>query len=103
MNKKITSLVLATSFLAMAMTMPSCPGQQAMQQQIDAGAAKNAEFAKSIQVLNTQVKTMTEDMTQVKTLLSQVSNTVLAQKTAMEQMDVALKAATAPKPGKKHK
>ena len=38
-----------------------------------------------------QLRLMSTELTQVKTLLSQVSNTVLAQKQAMENMETTMK------------
>lgn len=105
MNKKLTLLAFGSAFIGMGIAMPSCPGQQAMQQQIDADSAKSAENAKNIQTLTGQVKTISDDLAQVKTQLSQVSNTVLAQKASIEQMEATLKAASAHKaaPAKKRR
>lgn len=100
MNKKLTWVAFGAAFAGMGMAMPSCPGQQAMQQQIDALNAKNGELEKRVQTMNTQLTTVNKDMGDVKTLLSQVSNTVLAQKQAIEQLDAAVKAA-ASKPAPK--
>ncbi|MBC7691656.1 MAG: hypothetical protein H7222_07785 [Methylotenera sp.] len=106
MNKRIiTGLTMLAGCLGMGMAMPSCPGQQAMQQQVDTLQTKNAEQTKAIQQLTTNVNTMKEEMTQVKTLVGQMGNTVLAQKAALEQLeqavkDLAAKAAARPAPAK---
>lgn len=94
MNKKLTWIALGAAVAGMGIAMPSCPGQQAMQQQIDALQAKNAEMAKHIQNLDNQVKADSNDMGQVKTLLSQVSNTVLAQKQAQDALEAQVKELT---------
>ncbi len=86
-----TVVVSTAALLGMGIAMPSCPGQQAMQQQIDSLQAKNTEQAQQAQALDGQLKAMNADMLQVKTLLEQVSNTVLAQKQALEQIDATLK------------
>lgn len=93
MNKSLKiSMIAATAVLTMGLSVPSCPGQQAMQQQIDSIQTKEAENTRKVQALENQIKTLSNDMIQVKTLLAQVSNTVLAQKQAIDQMDQAMKA-----------
>jgi septal ring factor EnvC (AmiA/AmiB activator) len=92
MKKNISLIVLVAALISMGLSMPGCPGQQALQKQVDELTAKSLESSKRIQNLETQVRSLTGDMNQVKTLLTQVSNTVLAQKTAIEQLEGALKA-----------
>lgn len=91
MNRKLTWLALGAAVVGMGISMPSCPGQQAMQQQIDELKTKNAEMTKQLQAHDNQVKTLMGEMSQVKTLLQQISSAVLAQKQALEQIDAAMK------------
>ena len=102
MNKKFTGIVLTAAVFGMGLSMPSCPGQQAMQEQVEALKTSQADSNKKIQALDAQIKKMTGDVDQMKALVSQVSNAVLAQKMAIENMDAALKAVQSkPAAGKK--
>ena len=104
MTGRNLAVALVAAFMFLGISMPSCPGQQAMQQQLDQLQAKNAEQAKTVQKLDSQLKAMSSDMTQVKTLLVQVTNTVLAHKQSIEQIETAMKAMVpSRKPGKKRK
>lgn len=91
MKKHLRWIVFSTAFLGMGLSMPSCPGQQAMQQQIDALQTANAEMSKKIQTLTTQVESVNADMTQVKQVLPQMTNVIQAQKGALDQLDASVK------------
>src|SRR3954466_12223704 len=92
LHGKIRWVAFAAAALGMGMSMPSCPGQQAMQQQIDALTAKTAESDKRLMALNAQMGNMSKDLGEARTLVAQVSQTVLAQKDQIAQMDTAIKA-----------
>lgn len=83
--------VTAAMVLGMAITMPSCPGQQALQQQVDSLTTSNADMTKKLQAVDSQVKRMDGEMGQMKLLLSQMTNVISAQKNALEQLDGAIK------------
>src|SRR4051812_1310836 len=95
MNKKMTWLASGAAVMLMGISMPSCPGQQAMQQQIDALQAKQTDLMRQLSQMDNRSKSMAEEFNQAKTLLAQVSNTVLAQRQAIEQMDASIKTLTA--------
>jgi archaellum component FlaC len=78
--------------------MPGCPGDQALQKQVDDLTLRSTEQTKRIQTLESQLRSINNDMTQVKTLLTQVSNTVLAQKQAIEKLETATQARAASRP-----
>jgi septal ring factor EnvC (AmiA/AmiB activator) len=103
MNRKLYWLAIGSACATLGLSMPSCPGQQAMQQQVDAAQAKSAELERRVQQMDAQVKALGKDMVDVKTLLAEVSKNVLAQADTIKQMDEAMKArAAAPAPkGKK--
>jgi peptidoglycan hydrolase CwlO-like protein len=90
MNKKHLVL-LASAFVGLGMSMPSCPGQQAMQQQIDTLNANNTKLSQQVQALDAQVKTLNSDMSQVKQLLKPMSDAIQAQRTGMDQLDANIK------------
>jgi septal ring factor EnvC (AmiA/AmiB activator) len=91
MNKNLRWLVFSGAFLGMGISMPSCPGQQAMQQQIDSLQASNTDLSKKVQTLNNQLASLNNDMNQVKQLLPQMTNVIQAQKGALDQLDVQVK------------
>jgi septal ring factor EnvC (AmiA/AmiB activator) len=95
MSKKLRWLAFSAAFLGMGFAMPSCPGQQAMQQQIDALTTTNAALTKKVQELDSQVKTLNTDMNSAKEIFNQLNNAIQAQKTALEQLDTAFKASQA--------
>jgi len=83
-------LIFAASFAGMGLGMPSCPGQQAMQQQIDALQTANMDTTKKLHTLQTQVTTFSTDMGQVKQILPQMTNVIQAQKGALDQLDITV-------------
>lgn len=84
-------VVLGAAFLGMGMSMPSCPGQQAMQQQVDLLTQQNQELNKRTLSMDGQIKSLNSDMTQVKTLLKPMADAIQAQKAGMDQLDANLK------------
>jgi septal ring factor EnvC (AmiA/AmiB activator) len=84
--------ILSAAFLGMGAGMPSCPGQQAMQQQIDTLQGTTNEQTKKLQVLESQVKALAGENGQMKMLLEQVVNRVQAQQQSLEQTNTAVQA-----------
>jgi septal ring factor EnvC (AmiA/AmiB activator) len=91
MKKYSLSLALASAFLLMGFSMPSCPGQQAMQQQVDAVASSSAELSRKYGAIDSRVKSLEGDMGQIKQLLTQMTSTIQAQKEALDKFDAAFK------------
>lgn len=93
--------VLIAITASLSMGLLGCPGDQAIQQQIEASNTKITELQKHNQELDTQVKAMAAEAAQVKQLITQVSQEVLAHKEQIDQLNQAvtlLKTAPAPKP-----
>ena len=87
LNKKCLGWITPVlAILGMGMGMPSCPGQQAVQQQLETVQTSHTELAKKVQTLSTQLTTLSSDMAQVKQLLPQMTNIIQAQKTTIEQL-----------------
>ena len=84
-------LAIGAATIGMGISMPSCPGQQAVQHQVDGLVSREADSIRRLQSLENQFRAMAGEMVQIKTLLSQVSNTVLAQKSAIENLEESLK------------
>jgi len=97
MNKKnLVTTVIAASFLTLGLSMPSCPGQQAMQQELDNFKKSQAEMQGRIGTLEAALKSMKDENEQTKGLIGQVSATLGEHTQAIEQLKAA-KAAPAPK------
>ena len=104
MNKIFISPILGSRFLMMGLSMPSCPGQQALQQQVDALKNSETEMKTRLASAETSVKTMKEDLDQSKALLAQLSKTVVDQAATLEKLDESVKAlSTKSKPASKRK
>jgi septal ring factor EnvC (AmiA/AmiB activator) len=116
-NKKIFICVLTGACFAMAMTMPSCPGQQAMQQQIDALQASNQELTTKVHALEAQEKVHAEKAPERKKAMEDMAAAIAAQKTALDNLNATVQqmqtklasmpakpaAKTASKPAAKHR
>jgi hypothetical protein len=104
MNKKMSIVALSAAFIGMGVAMPQCPGEKAMQQQVDTLQASNVDMTRKLSMLDSQVKQVNQDLGQTRQLLTQLASAVTAQKDAMDRMDAAVKdiqtkmaAAAAPK------
>jgi septal ring factor EnvC (AmiA/AmiB activator) len=76
----------------MGLSVPSCPGQQEMQQNVEALKASETELKVKMTAADASIKGLKEDVAQMKTLLAQVSNTVIEQKGAIEKLNESLTA-----------
>src|SRR4051812_33793358 len=97
MNKNLRWAAMGIATLALGFSMPSCPGQQAVQQQVDSLVTANAAMTKKVQELDAQVRDLNKDMNNAKDIFGQMNNAIQAQKAALDQLDVAFKASQAPK------
>ena len=83
----LCALFLATT----ALSMPGCEDGGA-RAQVQGLQQQNQQLLKAVQTLDSQVRAITSEMVQVKTLLAQVANTVLEQKAKLDGMPSAGKA-----------
>ncbi len=102
-TKKLKWILVPIAAVTMGVSMPSCPGQQALQQQVDSLQTTNADLSKKVQALSSQVTTLTNDMNQVKQILPQVTGLITSQKTTLDQLDAAVKDMQKSKGGAKKK
>ena len=104
-NKSLRWLVLLGAVATTAVTMPSCPGQQAMQKQIDDLTKREAKLNEKMSALDAQVKSMNTDLSStIKPLLQETAKTVVDDfKPAVQKLDArltALEQRPAPTPAK---
>ncbi len=91
MKKQFNVLFFFCVLVGLGMSMPRCPGQQAIQQQLDLMQVTHQEYNKKIQTLTSQVTTLNSEMQQVKQLLPQMTNVIQAQKTSIDQLSATVK------------
>jgi septal ring factor EnvC (AmiA/AmiB activator) len=97
-RNKLSSIVIAICALGlMGVSMPGCPGQQAMQAQIDLNTTKAADADRKIQALSNQVASLNKDITDLRGSLAQVAQTVIDQNDALKKMEEAIQAMSASK------
>jgi len=80
----------------MGINMPSCPGQEALQQSVDSLRTAQTEMKAKVSMNDAALKALKEEVAQLNTKLADVTTTVLAQKAALEEMTKAMKTAPAP-------
>jgi peptidoglycan hydrolase CwlO-like protein len=97
--------IFIAAFIGMGMSLPSCPGDKAMQQQIDMLQASNQDMTRKLQNLDNQLKSSANDIIGQKSLITQLATTVSAQKEAIDnlynQIKIIQAKLTQPPPSKK--
>ncbi|MEN9722360.1 MAG: hypothetical protein RJB38_346 [Pseudomonadota bacterium] len=91
-TRNVFGTIVGIAFLTMGLSMPSCPGQQAMQQQIDALSSSEKAMTNKIGALEGQIKSLKDDLEQTKTMLGQISKTAMDQTSTLERLDESVKA-----------
>ena len=102
MKNYIKALVLISASLGMGIAMPSCPGQQAMQQQIDTLQTSNADLNKKVLGLSATVNSLQSDVSQIKQLLPKMSSVIQTQENALSHLTSKMKESRGA-PKKRHK
>jgi peptidoglycan hydrolase CwlO-like protein len=90
MKNPTRALVFLLASLGMGITMPSCPGQEAMQQQIDSLTAKNADLTKKVAAMSATVDTSNKELNDIKQLLGQLGPALDAQKTYITSLSTQI-------------
>ncbi len=82
---RIHWLVLSASTLGLGLSMPACPGQQAMQQQLDNLEKRETSVATRLQGIDAQVKAATAEVAKMGPALQnlQVINQALIEQKSM--------------------
>lgn len=92
MNSTRTLGLLVAAFFTMAFTLPGCPDVDALNQKVGEIEKKSNDNTKQLREIADQMRTLNDEHNTMKTLVSQVSTTVLEQKDALEKLDNAMKA-----------
>ncbi len=78
--------ILLTASLGLGLSMPSCPGQKEMQQQLDHLQTQNTELAKTIEKLSTQTNGLVSEIAQIRQILPSVTAVLQAQKNEVDSL-----------------
>jgi hypothetical protein len=90
MKEKLRVLLLA-SFFGLGVGLPDCNNQQGLQQKLEAMEASHKEIARKIQAIETHLRTIDGDITEMKGLLPQITNVLTAQKTSVSKLEADVK------------
>lgn len=71
----------------MGLSVPGCPGTQALQQQVDELQAKNSELTRQVQTMDGSVKDLQKRMEDMTNLMNEVSGAVVAHKQTLPQLE----------------
>jgi predicted nuclease with TOPRIM domain len=88
-SKSIYWFIPLTLAGLMSITMPSCPGQEALQQQVDAASSKNTELTRKVNELTSQFKPIQEENNKLKELTKLIGDKVLALETKIKELEDA--------------
>jgi peptidoglycan hydrolase CwlO-like protein len=91
MRKIIQAIAISGAFLALGFSMPSCPGQQALQQQMDILQAKASEAGKELQVLVTKLDQANSEISKTNAVMAQMNTVITEQKLQIEQLEASMK------------
>ena len=86
----LLSGVLALAFTGLGLSMPSCPGQEAMQKQIDGLTKQNGDIIKKLQTVDAPVKAAATELAQMKELLQQTTTALQAQAERIAKLEAAV-------------
>ncbi len=101
MNSKKNFARLALALVAcstMAFTLPGCPDTEALNAQITALEKKSADNARQMKEMSDKLVILNDEHNAVKSLVSQISSTVLEQKDALEKLETTVREAAARRP-----
>lgn len=105
-----TLFLISITVFAMGAGLPGCPGNKAMEEQVEQLQTKNADTIKKIASAENQLKMMTAELAQYKTQIPQIIEQMNVLKGRLDQLEtqvreMAVKATSHAKPakGKKQK
>lgn len=91
MKKTLTGFAFLVAVLGMGITMPSCPGQQAMQDKIDALDKSNGDLRKAIMASMDASRASAADIATLKTEIGQMSQELQSEATRLAAAEAAVK------------
>jgi hypothetical protein len=76
---KLNWIVLSMAAVGLGFAMPSCPGQDALQQQVNTLQSANQELTKKVQALTSQITTLTNENNEFKKFVKGATDFIGAQ------------------------
>ncbi len=95
----ISALVL----LGMSITLPACPGQEELKQQVDQSNQQVSALSKRVAEIEGKLKAINEFMVQAETIFKSLGPLMQENKAKLDEMDKTLKDIQARLPGGKGK
>lgn len=92
MKRHLIWTVVLTAFFGLGLSLPGCPGGQAVQQQIDSLSTNNAEMIKKIQILENNMNRLNNDFNRLSSLLNQMGTIIQKHDTALNSVNTAMSA-----------
>ncbi len=99
---KLNWIVLGMAVIGLGFAMPSCPGQEALQQQLESLQASNQELTKKVKEMSTQVTTLNGEINQMKQYMVQSTNVFAAQEALNAEFRKSLGGSKSSKKSGKH-
>ena len=86
-QRKLTAgAVVGSAFLLMGLSMPACPGQQETEKKLQDVSAKVSLAEKSVSSQNERVKTMENEVADLKKALTEVAEVLKTHKTSIDEL-----------------
>ncbi len=90
-NRFARLALLAGTTFTMAFTMPGCPDTEALNAQIASLEKKATDTARQNKEIADQLRILNDEHNAMKSLVSQISTTVLEQKDTVERLDASIR------------
>ncbi|HAR44259.1 MAG TPA: hypothetical protein DCS07_16775 [Bdellovibrionales bacterium] len=91
---------MGAAVMGMGIAMPSCPGQQALQQQVEALQTSNAELNTKVQALESGVKNLNGSLIEITKILQQTGINIDTQSKLIQNLTSDMAALRSAKPAK---
>lgn len=93
MNRKTlrTSMIVAFAVFAMGAGLPGCPGNKALEEQVEQLQTKNADSIKKMGSIENQLKMMNAEAAQVKQQMPQVLEQMNVLKGRLDQLEAQVR------------
>lgn len=91
-SKHLRWVVLGTACLGLGISVPQCPAEKAMQQQIESLEKKDASNNQRIQMMDSQVKAMAKEVADTKAKMEGMAGMLATQQQAVDSINQSLKA-----------
>jgi hypothetical protein len=92
---------MGAAVAGLGVSMPSCPGQKALQQQVDTLQASNVAMDKKLNAMDAQVKALLKNEEDAQARMKQFAEAIDAQRTALVGLQTSVENLAKSKPSAK--